>query len=692
MTTILNSETVNLPGGVRRTTETRRLDVVLIPWIRSRKVFFRIEGVLPNMRHRPLFDDVDVSDWCREENFQRASSVNGDLSSDNASSLTSHPDGSGALISDANGIIEGSFFIPNTANLRFRAGRREFKVRDWEALNDGSAISKAFAAYTAQGTIENRQTTVTTIMPPPPQPPVIVRRIDPIAQSFVIEKAEGAFITSVDVFMATKSTTVPLQVQIRPMENGIPTGSPVPGAHKFILPQNVNVSSSPSVSNAASMTNIVFDHPVYLDGFQEYAVVLLAETDDYTAWTAVTKEYVLGSTSLRVMKQPSMGSFFKSQNGSTWTPDQSRDMMFRLRRASFGAGSTGVAYFENAPVRRVKLANTPIQVLTVGADPTIRVYHPDHGMFTGSRVTLSGCPSIRGITDVQLNKEHVIERGDDADSYTIVVTGATSSSTGFGGDSTIFATKNFVYNTVFPNINEMILSGADIGWSASLTTGRSFAGDETPYAKSSTYRPITPNDNNNLRFPHVVASQENETAAMAGNKSMGFRADLYTVSDYISPVIDMSRLSANLVGNRIDRQAETDLNQHNLPANYVPETDEDGGTSIGKHIFNAVTLEEPAEGLKILMGVNCPSEANIRVYYKAIESGSDAPLSNTLWVEATIDQVMPTDDDRDIFREYVYTIDNLDAFNTFQIKLVFESWNTSSVPRVRDFRAIALST
>lgn len=144
--------TITLPGGVRRTTTTRTVSVVMVPFIRSRKVFFRIEGLLPNMRHRPLFDDVDVSSWCREETFTRVSATTSESTADNNATLTGHPEGSSSLISDADGVIEGSFYIPNTSSLRFRSGRREFKVRDWNATLDTNAISKAFASYTAQGT------------------------------------------------------------------------------------------------------------------------------------------------------------------------------------------------------------------------------------------------------------------------------------------------------------------------------------------------------------------------------------------------------------------------------------------------------------------------------------------------------------------------------------------------------------
>ena len=49
----------------------------------------------------------------------------------------------------------------------------------------------------------------------PPNPP------DPIAQSFMIDQADGCYITSVDTFFATKSTTIPVRAEIRRMNNGM---------------------------------------------------------------------------------------------------------------------------------------------------------------------------------------------------------------------------------------------------------------------------------------------------------------------------------------------------------------------------------------------------------------------------------------------------------------------------------------
>ena len=680
---MLRPTSVNLPGGIRRTTETRSVENVLLPFIRARKVFFKMEGLLPNMRHRPYFDGVDVSDWCREEVFQFASSIDDDQ--DLTDNEVEHPEGKSSLISDSDGVIEGSFFVPNTSSLRFRAGRREFKVLDWNSTADSNAISKAYAAYTAQGTLETLETTVTTIFPAPPlPPPVVVRPRDPVAQSFIIEKAEGAYITAADVFMQSKASNVPLQIEIRPMVNGSPTNAPVPGASVFIKPADVNISESPSVKNAATITRGEFAAPVYLEGFIEYALVVLAESDDYNIWTAVTTEFVNGSTTRRITKQPAMGSFFKSQNGSTWTPDQSRDMMFRVHRAVFD--TSGTAYIENVAVPYSR--NVLMEVLEVGADPRVRVYAPNHGLYEGSTTEFAGGITRRGIGHAEWNTTHVVDAVSSADSFDIVMAGSTSTSLGIATHQNIRYRPNIQWDTGFLNANQLVLSKTNLNWSMKAMSGRSFAGQETPYIKSQSFTPIAINDNIFTRNPQVVANSLNQGAT----KALSLKVDISTSSDYVSPIIDLSRLSMNLISNRVDNQAETVTFGFNTPHDFVAETDPRDGTSLAKHLFETISLEQPATGIKMLLGVNRPPLSEIDVYYRTVASGSDAVISQLNWVKADIDQIIQPDDDPNIFREYEYTVNDIDAFDIFQIKLVFRSQNTSTVPRVRDFRAIALGT
>lgn len=679
-------------SSVEVTSETRTINVTLLPFIRSRKVYFRMEGLLPNTRHRPLFDDVDVSDWCREEPYVQVATMDAELNVSNSASLTSHPEGESQLVSDSQGEIEGSFYIPNTSNVRFRSGRREFKVRDWLATTDDNSLSSAFAPYTAQGTLETRQRTVTTIRTFPIVRP---RRIDPVAQSFVIENDTGAFVTSIDTFFKTKSNTIAVRCQIRTMENGLPTNTVLPGAEVFVRASDVNISNSPNVNNNNTLTKFTFPSPIYLEGRREYAIVVLAETTDYEIWTGVTTEFVVGSTVRRITKQPSLGSFFKSQNGSTWTPDQSRDLMFQVNRANFDISSNGTAFFESTRNVPVALATNPLEVITVGPNPVVRVFQAGHAMQTNGSVEISGASSLRGISAGQINGTHVVTSASDYDSYTILVEGASATSTGFGGGASIRASQQFAFDIMFPNINELNIASTSTDWSARTTSGNSPTEVESPFIRSD-YEMIMPGENNVFSSPRLIASPINEINQLGSQRSLAFRANLNSSSNYVSPIIDLNRLSANLIRNRIDNQSATQLTGFNVPSNFVEETDSISGSALAKHITSPVTLTESAIGLTVLFGANRPPDSFIDLYYRTTPVGSNDTLMTMNWIMADIDEILPTDDDSQTFREYRYTIPNgglsLEPFNTYQFKIVFRSRSTSRVPVIRDFRAIALAT
>jgi hypothetical protein len=55
------------------------------------------------------------------------------------------------------------------------------------------------------------------------------------------------------------------------------------------------------------------------------------------------------------------------------------------------------------------------------------------------------------------------------------------------------------------------------------------------------------------------------------------------------------------------------------------------------------------------------------------------------------DQFVAPSQNRDDFREYEFTIDNLKEFNGFKIKIMMTGTNQATPPRVQEFRAIALS-
>ena len=151
--TYKNIQKVTSEETVLEVVGERILNIALIPFMRSQKIFFRAQGMRPSSSMFAYFDGVSVADFVREETFNRYS--DGDTDHGNTqNNITAHPEGATALTSDVNGAIEGSFFIPNTSNLKFRTGTLEFKLLDVSKNAEADAGSIARALYSAAGTID----------------------------------------------------------------------------------------------------------------------------------------------------------------------------------------------------------------------------------------------------------------------------------------------------------------------------------------------------------------------------------------------------------------------------------------------------------------------------------------------------------------------------------------------------------
>jgi len=274
------------------------------------------------------------------------------------------------LISDVNGSLFGSFFIkdPHTnpaPNPRIFTGKKTYRLSSSSTnetpLPGSTLISSGTATYTANGTFRSFQdvTTITTTTTT-----TRVRRQDPLAQTFTVgrdieapdfsgdnDDDNGVFLTELDLFFASKpSGNQPLTVQIRTVQLGIPTLNSI-GESKTLSPIEIQTSS-----NGNTATRVKFDYPIYLAPGQEYAVVLLApNSDQYEVWTAKMGEKTIDTQSLPdseaiiYSKQFALGSLFKSQNGSTWTPAQESDLKFKLYKARF-ASNIGIVHFGNPPL------------------------------------------------------------------------------------------------------------------------------------------------------------------------------------------------------------------------------------------------------------------------------------------------------------------------------------------------------
>lgn len=697
---------------IRELVGERVVDVQFIPFMRSVKVYFKAQGMLPNTNVFPFFGDTAISNYTRQEDFVRFSRRNEDAGN-TYNNLTSHPDGSTGLLTDSSGEVSGSFIIPSNSALKFRTGQQIFKLLDISANNEADAISVARKTFASTGVIETIQRTIrstrqldlTTINQLENQGGGDGGR-DPLAQSFRVDaigNPSGVFISKVDIFFATKSTTgIPVELQIRTVENGIPTGVAIPGATKFLNPSEVNIPANTKLMSSvvATPTTFEFDEPIYLAPGQEYALVVLAESTEYNVYVAKTYDFILGSTEARVNKQPTLGTLFASQNARTWTPDQTRDLMFTIHRANFS--SSAVALIENTPAPMELLQDNPF--LTTSGDSDIRVFHEGHGFLKNDRVLITGLDSATyaGIPSSAIIGTRVITEVDHTGYKFGAASGNQATNSLRVGGSGIIVSKQAMYNSYLPLVETLQPENVSISASVKLTEGASF-GDlqggrnedaNGAYAKDGSYSNIALNEVNITNTTKLIASDSNETLSLSGNKSFTLKLDLSTDDPKVSPVIDLQRAQLAVFENIIDNQDSASADGYNIPISFVAETHPTDGSSIAKHITNEITLQEDAVGLKIIFAANRPPSSDFKVYYKA--SASDAGLDTVNYVEVVRQSDLPTDTDKNTYRQYEYLAGgiggSLSPFTKFQVKIVFTSTNASNVPTIKDLRVIALAT
>ena len=108
------------------------------------------------------------------------------------------------------------------------------------------------------------------------------------------------------------------------------------------------------------------------------------------------------TTNQIIDKQPSVGSLFKSQNMSIWTPDQFEDIKFTINRCKFTTGSNLSTSLKNGIIPEVKLPADSLFFTDNVASVT--VLHPNHCMHTlQNYVDISGVVSDIPAVKLQTN-------------------------------------------------------------------------------------------------------------------------------------------------------------------------------------------------------------------------------------------------------------------------------------------------
>lgn len=584
------------------------------------------------------------------------------------------PNTNNEFYTDFEGKIAGTFVVPAG---QFRTGERVFRIIDALSNDPADATTRADYKFNSAGIKQTKNDIVVNKVETTTQLVQTTRTVterrssgsDPIAQTFFVDGAvypNGVFLSALGIFVRTKDEILPLKIEIRPTVNGFPNSyDVVPGSVVSIDAERIQTSENASVE-----TKFYFDNPVYLPP-GEWALVVKSDSLEYEVFTAELGGKVIG-TNRTVSEQPYLGSFFKSQNASTWDAIQLEDLTFNLYKCKFATTGT-VTLYNGLPTTNafadiifthmddVKLSNTNIRYShSFDAGATTSNYDIDTDIVPSARVGFFNETS-------NIGKYRL--------TATLSTTDTDVSPYLFTSGGKLIAVENYIDNAELAQTN-FTITNTGSGYDANANIALQFTGlagsGATAFALSNS-------------TGHIVS-------IVGGDGGSGYtqNVSLLSANSNVSSVIS----AANGTGATIAISSEVDAS---------------GGPAAAKYISRVVTLAQGFEAtdLRVFLTAYKPSGTDILVYYK-VKSPNDPETfedkNYTLMAQRTGSGVYSTQEgfrnsaieyefepqDSSNLVSYISGTSSYDTFNQFALKIVLLSNDTTKVPVVYDMRAIAL--
>ena len=524
-----------------------------------------------------------------------------------------------------------------------------------------------------------------------------------MAYSFKVDvprDESGIFLTSVDVWVEAKHPTLGVWFEIREMDSaGGVTRTQVPYSEVWLRSGQVTTWDGTAAAEETGKTKITFPSPVFLMNDTQYAFVIHTEglNPDYYFWVSRLGENDI-LTKKQVTARQLTGTLFTTNNNLNYDMVPDVDMKVRFNRAQFVPG-TATVLLGNKPTEFLNVANAAgdftvsgetvetsdflnFSSVSSGAN-TIVVTDIVIGTTSGAQANVRAISGARYLTDyygfIQGETYNVYNSSSVSKSITGTVTLVDS---GIGTLRSYDVGNNFMIidNTNGKFLANSVIFGAKSGNSATVTSFDKFkysvstmkpyyltfnktavsfektawlsntaSNDFDKYINSSIWFPGTPDSQSGFNNEVAILSRVNELSvfgASSPNSSARVRTRLVSSSQYVSPVIDVSRFQSIYVHNIINND---DTNEANTS----------GGNLLNKYISKSVTLADgqDAEDIIVKLTAYKPPQSDVKVWLKA-RNGEDSTLfSEKNWIELKYsNNFFSSEANRNDFVELDYTL------------------------------------
>lgn len=522
---------------------------------------------------------------------------------------------------------------------------------------------------------------------------------------------EGIFLTSVDLWFSTKHPTLGIWFELREMDSGGDvTRNQIPFSEVWLKNSEVKIWDGTAATEQSNKTTVTFPVPIFLMNDTQYAFVMHTEglNPNYRVYVSdinltsgnppVPVVDIL--TKLPITSRALKGTLFTTNNNLKYDVVPDIDLKIAFKRAQFSTG-TATVILGNRPTEFVNIANASgdfsrsgetiisseylnLSSTANGAN-SIAATDIIRGVTSGKSANVIGISGIKYFVDYYgftLNETYnvfnsantsksisgkilLVDKGsgklrsyNSANNIMIidesngkfysnaVIFGANS-----GHTAKITSFDQFKYSTstlkpYYLTFMKTALTFEKAGWSSNTSVN-----DFDYYNGSSMWYPGFSDSYSSFNNEVTVLSRVNELSTLGSsspNSTARVRVRMSSTSQYVSPVLDVSKAQSIFVHNVINNDD-------------TGESNTSGGNLLNRYISKTVTLADgqDAEDLLVKLTAYKPPQSDVKVWMKIRHNDDQDSFNKNKWIEMNYsNNFFSSEANKSDFIELDYTVPN----------------------------------
>lgn len=465
----------------------------------------------------------------------------------------------------------------------------------------------------------------------------------------------GVFVSKLGLFFKKKSESLGVQAFLMKVTNGLPDPDKVlPNSLVTVDSENVNTSADGSAE-----TQFVFPQLVYLEAGESYAfgVKSIGSSPDYEVWVGELGRRDL-ATDKPIGSNPLVESAYFSGNQQRYADLVNQDVKFILYRAKF-TSTSGTAALRNNNTEILSLYNiSPISgQVDIRAGDQVYAWSNAY-VNTAVSATVSKIDLVNNLLYLKNSTGNFSSNSDIA----FVRTGGEdlpfANNSGLLGIARVETTANngrykFAYHAIVPKlgIKKVPFTDITVNFKGAKFNGTRYVQDDAKKVENNVELEFNDRtrywlgetdekDGNNEFTTGVTPSGK-----PCSNTSVILEATMTTDSNFISPVVDLTKNNVVLLRNVINANT---TGEHGV-----------GGAAQSRYISKIITLEDQmeAEDLKLYLTANKPANTEIHVYTKVWNAADPESFDRKVWSKMVIEntEAARSTNAPDEYIEYTYS-------------------------------------